>query len=60
MKKKWYVNIHYEGCFSAEIDAEDEEEAKNIAWSMFDEIPADELLNDLGDCFIDDIYTKGE
>ena len=43
MKKKWHVNIHYEGCFSAEIDAEDEKEAENIAWSMFDEIPADEI-----------------
>lgn len=60
MEKKWYVNIHYEGGFSVEIDAEDEEEAKNIAWQIFDEVPADELIADLGDCFIDDIYTKGE
>ena len=60
MKKKYFINIHYEGGFFVEVDAEDEEEAKDMAWSIFDEGPADQLLAGLGDCFIDDIYTKGE
>ena len=58
--KKYHINIHYEGGFSVDIDAEDEEEAKNIAWQIFDEIPADELIADLGDCFIDDICIEEE
>jgi hypothetical protein len=60
MEKKWYGNIHYEGGFSRIIEAETEEEAREILWSMFDEIPADELIADLGDCFIDDICIEEE
>ena len=61
MKKKWCGNIHYEGNFSRIIEAETKEEAKEILWSMFDEILPDALITDMTDCCINGFFCiKGE
>ena len=56
MKKTYNVVIHYEGAWDFEIEAENEEEAKEKAEAMFDDIPDRELIANLADVFIDDCW----
>ena len=54
--KKFNVVIHYEGGWSFEIDADNEETAKEIAEEMFDDISDRDLIANLADVFIDDCW----
>lgn len=54
--KKFNVVIHYEGGWSFEIEANDEEVAKEIAEEMFDDISDRDLIANLADVFIDDCW----
>jgi hypothetical protein len=54
--KKFNVVIHYEGGWSFEIEANDEEAAKEIAEEMFADIPDMDLIANLADVFIDDCW----
>lgn len=54
--KKFNVVIHYEGGWSFEIDADNEEMAKEIAEEMFDDISDRDLIANLADVFIDDCW----
>lgn len=54
--KKFNVNIHYEGGWMFEIEADNIEEAKEKAEEMFADIPDSELIANLADVFIDDCW----
>lgn len=54
--KKFKVNVHYEGGWQFEIEAKNEEDAKEKAEAMFGDIDARELVANLADIFIDDCW----
>ena len=54
--KKFNVNIHYEGGWLFEIEAENKDEARAKAEKMFSDIPDSELVANLADMFIDDCW----
>ena len=54
--KKFNVVIHYEGGWSFEIEANNEEVAKEIAEEMFSDISDRDLIANLADVFIDDCW----
>ena len=54
--KKFNVNIHYEGGWMFEIEAENEDEAKETAEQMFENVSDRELVANLGDVFADDCW----
>lgn len=54
--KKFNVNVHYEGGWLFEIEAENKEEARAKAEKMFDDISDSELIANLADVFIDDCW----
>lgn len=54
--KKFNVNVHYEGGWSFEIEAENEEEAREKAEQMFDDVSDSELIANLADVFVDDCW----
>ena len=51
--KKYKVVVHYEGGWFFEVDAADEDEARKIAEEQFNELSAEELIDNLADVFID-------
>ena len=55
---KYLVNIHYEGGWQFEIEADNEEQAKELAEERFDELSSEELVNNLAGIFVDDCYAK--
>jgi hypothetical protein len=50
---KYNVVIHYEGAWNFNIEAENEDEAKELAEIRFAELSPKELINNLADSFID-------
>lgn len=56
--KKFNVNVHYEGGWLFEIEAENKEEAREKAEQMFDEISDRELIANLADVFVDDCWES--
>ena len=54
--KKFNVNIHYEGGWMFEIEAENKDAAKEKAERMFEDIPDMLLVANLADVFIDDCW----
>lgn len=53
---KYEVHIHYEGGWSFEVNAKNKEEAEEKAFAEFDEISAEELIDNLADAFVDDCW----
>ena len=51
---KYNVIIHYEGGWNFEIEAENEDEAKQIAENKFAELSPKELVENIADCFVCD------
>lgn len=51
--KKYNVVIHYEGAWSFNIEAKDENKAMEIAETKFAELSPKELINNLADSFVD-------
>ena len=56
MKKKYNVVVHYEGGWIFEIEAKNEDEAKEIAELHFGELSPNELIENLADVFICDCW----
>ena len=56
--KKFNVNVHYEGGWLFEIEAENEEEAREKAEKMFDEISDRDLIANLADVSVDDCWES--
>lgn len=56
--KKFNVNVHYEGGWLFEIEAENREEAREKAEQMFEEISDSELIANLADVFVDDCWES--
>ena len=56
MKHTFTVVIHYEGAFDYEIVADDEEEAKEIAWERYNSEPDSEFTMNLADSDICDVW----
>lgn len=54
--KNFKVNVHYEGGWLFEIEAENREDAKEKAMDMFCDISDSELIANLADVFIDDCW----
>ena len=50
------VNVHYEGGWLFEVEADSEDEAKDIAEKMFEEIDDKELVANLADVKVDDCW----
>ena len=50
---KYNVVIHYEGAWNFNIEAKDEDEAREIAETKFAELSAEELVSNLADSFVD-------
>jgi hypothetical protein len=50
---KYNVVIHYEGAWNFNIEAEDEDMAREIAEDKFAELSPEELINNLADSFVD-------
>lgn len=50
---KYNVVIHYEGAWNFNIEAEDEDMAREIAEDKFAELSPEELINNLADNFVD-------
>ena len=55
---KYLVNVHYDGGWQFEIEADNEEQAKELAEERFGELSSEELVNNLADIFVDDCYAK--
>ena len=55
---KYNVVIHYEGGWSFEIEAENEDKAKEIAEMKFAELSAEELIDNLADSFVCDCWEE--
>ena len=56
MKKMYRVIICYSGAVYFDVEANDEEEAKKIAQEDFDETDDRELVANLNDISVDEIY----
>lgn len=56
--KNFKVNVHYEGGWLFEIEAENEDEARKKAEDMFDNISDSELIANLADVFINDCWEE--
>lgn len=54
--KKFKVNVHYEGGWLFEIEAENKDEAREKAEQMFEHISDADLIANLADVFIDDCW----
>lgn len=59
-KKKFRVNVHFEGSESFDIEASSKDEAKSKAEDLFGELSADKIVNDIADIFVDDCYELNE
>ena len=55
---KYLVNVHYEGGWQFEIEAENIEQAEELAEERFGELSSEELVNNLADIFVDECYAK--
>ena len=55
---KYLVNVHYEGGWQFEIEAENREQAEELAEERFGELSSEELVNNLADIFVDECYAK--
>ena len=53
---KYNVVIHYEGAWNFEIEAENEDRAKQIAEDSFADLSAKDLINNLADSFVCDCW----
>lgn len=53
---KYNVVVHYEGGWKFEIEAENEDKAKEIAEMEFAHISAKTLVNNLADVFVCDCW----
>lgn len=54
--KKYSVVIHYEGGWHFDIEAENEDVAKEIAEEKFAELSPKELIDNLADTFVCDCW----
>ena len=54
--KTYEVIIHYAGAVSIQVEAEDEEQAKENAEQAFDDVSDAELIADISDIHICDCY----
>jgi len=50
---KYEVCIHYEGAWEFEVEADNADEAKARAEAKFAELPAETLVENLADSFVD-------
>ena len=57
---KYNVVIHYEGGWNFEIEAKNEDEAKEIAEMEFSELSAQELIDNLADFYVCDCCEEKE
>jgi hypothetical protein len=55
---KYNVVIHYEGGWNFEIEAENEDKAKEIAEMRFTELSPKELVNNLADSYVCDCWEE--
>lgn len=53
---KYNVIVHYEGGWKFEIEAKNIDEAKEIAEMKFDELSAQELVDNLADIYVCDVW----
>lgn len=58
--KKYSVCIHYEGGFVLNIEAPNEDEAQDKAEQVIYNLTADDLMDNLADCFVDGIWETKE
>ena len=56
MKKMYKVIIHYEGAVEFEVEADNTTEAEQLAEELFDEMDDRELIANLGDIGIADVW----
>lgn len=56
--KKFEVVVHYEGGWKTIVEAEDEDSAKEIAEEQFEDVSAEELAENLADCFACDCWEE--
>lgn len=56
--KKYNVVIHYEGGYLFEVEAEDEDQAAEIAQAEFDNLSNYDLAVNLADIFVDAVWEK--
>lgn len=56
MKKMFRVVIHYEGAVAFEIEADNEENAEQLAEEYFDNMSERELIDNLADIGVCDCY----
>lgn len=54
--KTYNVVVHYEGAFSYEVEAENEDAAKEIAMDMASAEPNDALDENIADMFVCDCW----
>ena len=58
--KKYNVVIHYAGAFTCQVEAENEEQAHEIAYEAFDEVPERDLIADLADVSVCDCWEADD
>lgn len=60
MKKIYKVVIHYEGAVTFEVEAENTTQAERLAEACFDDMSDGELIANLGDIGVCDVYEVAE
>lgn len=51
--KKYAVNVHYDISCLFEVEANNEEEAEEIAVELLDKFSIEELMENVNDCYMD-------
>lgn len=54
----YHVVIHYEGAYDFNIKAEDQEEAEEIAMDLFEDLTAQEIIDNMEDHFVCDCWER--
>lgn len=57
--KRYNVVIHYAGAVTAEVEAENEDQAYEMAEQAFDEVSDADLIASIGDIHICDCWEVG-
>ena len=58
--KKYNIVIHYAGAFTVQVEAENEEQAHEIAYQAFDEEPEYEIIGNLAEVDVCDCWVEEE
>ena len=56
--KKYNVVIHYAGAFVVQVEAENEEQAHEMAYAAFDEVSERDLIANLADLSVCDCWEE--